>query len=62
MTALSERVALAGAAGGGLARLRAPLLVAGFAALLLAGIGFAPAAAIHDIAHDARHGLAFPCH
>ena len=24
--------------------------------------GFAQASALHDAAHDTRHGLAFPCH
>ncbi len=29
---------------------------------LLYGVGFAQPSAIHDAAHDARHGIAFPCH
>ena len=45
-----------------LGRLWRPLLVAGFGIALLAGIGFAPAAAVHDAAHDGRHALTFPCH
>ncbi len=31
-------------------------------AMLLFGAGFAQPSAIHDAAHDARHGIAFPCH
>ena len=31
-------------------------------ALLLYGAGFAQTSAIHDAAHDSRHGIAFPCH
>lgn len=29
---------------------------------LLYGLGFAGPAALHEAAHDGRHGLAFPCH
>ena len=29
---------------------------------LLYGVGFAGPAALHEAAHDSRHGLAFPCH
>lgn len=29
---------------------------------ILYGVGFAQPAAIHNAAHDTRHGLAFPCH
>lgn len=31
-------------------------------AILLIGSGFAGADALHDAAHDARHGFNFPCH
>ena len=31
-------------------------------ALLLFGAGFANSQVLHDAAHDARHGLGFPCH
>ncbi len=34
--------------------------VLGFAILYV--VGFAQPAMIHDAAHDARHGTAFPCH
>ena len=30
--------------------------------VLVLGVGFAGAAAIHNAAHDARHIHAFPCH
>ncbi len=33
-----------------------------FGILLLYGAGLAQPQAIHDAAHDSRHGLAFPCH
>jgi len=42
------------------------LLPAVFAALLgitiLYGVGFAAPSALHDMAHDSRHSLSFPCH
>jgi cobalt transporter subunit CbtB len=31
-------------------------------AFLVLGTGFAPVEAIHNAAHDVRHGFAFPCH
>jgi cobalt transporter subunit CbtB len=31
-------------------------------AFLVFGSGFAPIQAIHNAAHDMRHGFAFPCH
>lgn len=38
----------------------------GFAVLLAAGLlfvaGFGHAGALHDVAHDQRHAIAFPCH
>jgi cobalt transporter subunit CbtB len=37
----------------------AALLIGGF---LLYGVAFAPLAAVHAAAHDARHAFAFPCH
>ncbi len=45
-----------------LGRLWRPLLAASFGIALLAGVGFAPAATVHDAAHDGRHGFTFPCH
>lgn len=40
-----------------------PALCAAVLALaLLYGAGFAGPAALHEAAHDSRHGLAFPCH
>lgn len=38
----------------------AAMLVFGFA--LVATIGFAHSATLHNAAHDTRHALAFPCH
>jgi cobalt transporter subunit CbtB len=29
---------------------------------LVAGVGFAGSAAVHDAAHDTRHAIGFPCH
>lgn len=40
----------------------AAVLVLCFALVLLYAAAFAPAAALHDAAHDSRHGLSFPCH
>lgn len=44
----------------------ADLLAMGFAALLGLGLlfaaGFAHGAVMHDVAHDQRHAIAFPCH
>ncbi len=33
-----------------------------FGVFLLIGVGFANPDIIHNIAHDARHANAFPCH
>jgi cobalt transporter subunit CbtB len=42
---------------------RWPILAAALLGLVLvAGVGFAGPAAIHNAAHDARHIHAFPCH
>lgn len=30
--------------------------------LLIYGIGFSHIEAVHDLAHDSRHALSFPCH
>jgi cobalt transporter subunit CbtB len=42
------------------------LLAIGFAALFGFGLvfaaGFSHASAMHDVAHDQRHAIAFPCH
>jgi cobalt transporter subunit CbtB len=40
---------------------------AGIVAMLLGStllfvVGFAPIPAVHNAAHDTRHGAAFPCH
>jgi len=29
---------------------------------ILYGVGFSPAEAAHNAAHDGRHSMAFPCH
>jgi cobalt transporter subunit CbtB len=36
--------------------------VALLGALMIWVAGFANAATIHDVAHDQRHAIAFPCH
>lgn len=33
-----------------------------FGAFILYGVGFSPAQAAHDAAHDSRHAMAYPCH
>lgn len=46
-----------------LAQRKAVGLVAVFAGLAcIFFVGFAPMAAVHNAAHDTRHGAAFPCH
>lgn len=43
----------------------APLQLAAaalFGMLIVFGVGFAPAEAAHNAAHDTRHAVAFPCH
>jgi cobalt transporter subunit CbtB len=43
-------------------RLTAALVALLLGTFLLFGAGFAPLPALHEAAHDARHGFAFPCH
>ncbi|PZP40832.1 MAG: hypothetical protein DI601_23195 [Azospirillum brasilense] len=43
-------------------RLLAVLLSATLGAVLLWGVGFAHANALHNAAHDTRHSNGFPCH
>ena len=38
------------------------LLAAMLGIFLLYGVGFAYPSAIHNAAHDTRHGIAVPCH
>jgi cobalt transporter subunit CbtB len=38
----------------------AAALILGF--VLVYTVGFVASANVHNAAHDARHGLAFPCH
>jgi cobalt transporter subunit CbtB (proposed) len=45
-----------------LARLWPALSAALLGLVILYGAGFAPQAAVHNGAHDARHSAAFPCH
>lgn len=33
-----------------------------FGVFMLFGVGFAQPEAIHNAAHDSRHGFTFPCH
>lgn len=42
--------------------LAAPIVALLLGVFLLFGAGFAPLAAIHNGAHNARHSFAFPCH
>lgn len=42
------------------AKAAAAALILGF--VLVYTVGFAASANVHNAAHDARHGLAFPCH
>lgn len=54
---------VAAQAGAGAATGRAGAIFAFILGLaLLYGVGFAGPAALHEAAHDSRHGLAFPCH
>lgn len=67
MSTFSDRIELrAGAVSGhvedALARLWRPLLAIGLGMALLAVVGFVPAAALHNAAHDGRHAFAFACH
>ena len=43
-------------------RLSAGLIAILLGSFLVLGTGFASANLLHDAAHDARHGFAFPCH
>ena len=38
------------------------ILAMSFGIFLVYGVGFANSTTIHNAAHDARHGIAFPCH
>ncbi len=42
--------------------LRAAALAALLGLVLLFGVGFAHPHAVHEAAHDVRHGIGFPCH
>jgi cobalt transporter subunit CbtB len=52
----------AGLAAKPASRLLAVLLSAALGAVLLWGVGFAHANALHNAAHDTRHSNGFPCH
>ena len=41
-------------------RAAASLLALFLGSFLLYGVGFSPA--VHDLAHDTRHAIGFPCH
>ena len=42
---------------------KASILVSmAFGIFLLYGVGFAMPTALHNVAHDSRHSVAFPCH
>ncbi len=38
------------------------ILAMTFGVFLVYGVGFANSTTIHNAAHDARHGISFPCH
>ena len=38
------------------------ILAMTFGVFLVYGVGFANSSTIHNVAHDARHGISFPCH
>ncbi len=42
--------------------LSSAILAATLGAVIIFGVGFVNAAAVHDVAHDTRHAVSFPCH
>lgn len=40
----------------------AALLAACLGVMLVFGVGFLHSQAAHDVAHDTRHAMGFPCH
>lgn len=38
------------------------LFAAVLGSFIIFGVGFVNAAAVHDVAHDTRHSVSFPCH
>ena len=38
------------------------LALLGFGLVVLYGVGFVEASAVHNAAHDTRHATGFPCH
>lgn len=44
------------------ARLPAALAAALLGTFIVLGVGFVQIEAVHNAAHDARHGISFPCH
>lgn len=42
--------------------LSSALLAATLGAVIIFGVGFVNAAAVHNAAHDTRHAVSFPCH
>lgn len=64
-TSLSPAIAATPGARTGVSvpsRIAIATLVALTGLLLLFGSGFANSQVLHEAAHDARHGLGFPCH
>jgi cobalt transporter subunit CbtB len=43
-------------------RVAPALLALMVGAFLVVGVGFAHSNTVHNVAHDARHAFAFPCH
>jgi cobalt transporter subunit CbtB len=38
------------------------LFAAVLGTMIIFGVGFVNAAAVHNVAHDTRHSVSFPCH
>jgi len=43
-------------------RIAPALLALMIGAFMIVGVGFAQSGTVHNVAHDARHAFAFPCH
>jgi cobalt transporter subunit CbtB len=59
---ISMRAVSTKAAPGAIAVVLPAVLAILLGAIFVYGVGFASPMVIHNAAHDARHGFAFPCH